>query len=489
MIELDRRTIGEFKISEKVLIKRAGTAVAKWIRERFLKTDVVISFVIGAGNNGEDGKVAASELKKNGYKIKLLDASSPKTILELQKKDDDGKCTLLIDAIFGTGLNRPIADPHAGTIAAINACTDAVIVSLDVPSGLDATSGGILGTCVRADYTLTFGLPKTGLLQEQASDFVGRLYVLDIGFPDELIDQIDSNYEMIDGLDFATVFKPRNKSAYKNQFGHALVLGGSAGLIGAPVLAAKAALRTGAGLVSLGVPKAVYPMAAMMAGPEIMTFPCGESTDEVFSERALPVVLAKLSHATSIILGPGLGTQNATAEFVKAFLANQKLPMVIDADALNILSRDLSALKVNGTPVVLTPHPGEMGRLINRSTQKVQQERFNSAQELASKTKATVVLKGSKSVIAHAQPINTSAGNDIRFSVNALAGNPGMAVGGSGDVLSGIIGAMLARGMSGSDAARFGVWLHARAGDDALSSYGGDSILKLIDALPDALKF
>jgi len=484
MIELDRRTIEDFKIPEQQLIRRAGKAVADWLQPRFSKKESKFIILFGKGNNGADGKVAALFLKKMGFRVGILPAWEVDTLKRLKKEIEGTHRVIIIDAIFGTGLNRPVAEPYLSLIQAVNSLHSPTVVSLDIPSGIHASSGDVLGAAIVAHHTLTFGLPKLGLVQENIVDWVGKIEVLDIGFPDELVANIDTTYDAIELKDFAQFMCPRKPSCYKNQLGHVLVLGGSGGFAGAPVLAAKAALRSGAGLVSLGVPKSIYPIAATMAGPEVMTFSI-EDDGKGYLLGSLEKLASKLTAASSLVIGPGMGRASESKPWLKEILKKYAVPTILDADALNLISEDFSILESSHRNIILTPHTGEMARLINNSSSVVQKNRFESVRNLSAQWKVAVILKGARSIVAHSEILSPSNDRKFRFSVNAFAGNPGMAIGGSGDVLAGILGALLARKIPLNEAARMGVLIHAMAGDLALRDTGGDSVLKMVDALPD----
>lgn len=492
MAELDHRTVQEEKISEKRLIANAGKAAADWIASRFHPKSRQIWVLAGRGHNGSDALVAAQWLKKRNYTVKIFKAGETQTVSNLQKQikqiRESKSSVLFVDGLFGTGLNRPLTEPWFSLLTDIRS-SDVEVISLDIPSGLHADEGFPLGNSIRARYTLTFGLPKLGLIQERAADDVGELHVLDIGFPKSLTEEIQTPYDLLDAESIAPFFRHRLRSVYKGSLGRVLVLGGSVGLIGAPVLAARAALRTGAGLVNLVVPASIYPVAANLAGPEVMVMPCEDSGNGYFNHLCFSKIQTLLSLSHVVVLGPGMGLHPDARSFIETLLSSVSVPIVLDADGLNLVSNNPSILSRIKSEIIVTPHPGEMGRLVGKSAKEVQEDRFGISSGFAKSHQVTVVLKGARTIIAHPKAVLTSSRKDrVLFSINALAGNPGMAMGGCGDVLSGILGALLARGLSLADAARCGVFLHARAGDLALPDTGGGTASDLIEILPWAQK-
>ncbi|MCC7518424.1 MAG: NAD(P)H-hydrate dehydratase [Verrucomicrobiae bacterium] len=498
MRELDRRTQRERGISERTLIARAGRATAEWIAAHYSKGTRILALV-GKGNNGADALVACRCLAKLGFPTRAFRAWRPGEarafLIEAARPMRPGeRPRIALDGLFGTGLDRPLEGRFLSLAAALGEPALEVI-SLDLPSGLHPDTGRPLGAAARARHTLAFGLPKFGLVQEHAAEHVGELHVLDLGFPADLVEKIPSAYELLAPEGLASFFAPRKRLSHKGDFGRVVVIGGSVGLAGAPALAARAALRAGAGLVHLLVPKALSPGVLPLAGAEVMTTPLEDGGKGFFTERAFSKAREFLRTAQSVVLGPGLGRAAATQAFVEAILGSCSVPLVLDADALNLFARRTNRLRAPCGERIFTPHPGEMGRLVGAAVAEVQRDRFGVAGAFARKHGVTVVLKGARTLVAHPRAVfvraSTAEGGgmrSVRFSVNAQAGNPGMATGGSGDVLSGILAALLARGLSAADAARAGVWLHARAGDLALPPTGGGTAGDLIEVLPRAME-
>lgn len=496
MSELDRQTVCKYGISEKRLIERAGTMAAEWIVQQFDSTIWRILVIAGKGHNGADALVAARYLLKKGFVVQIVKAwqknvleNTRKVVSQISFLSKKGRLSekklLIVDGLFGTGLNRSVEEPFFSLINFLNSLK-ARVVAIDLPSGLHADTGKPLGAVLSAHDTLTFGLSKLGLVQEHSVNHVGRLHILDIGFPKPLIAKINSPYELLDETNISLFFKARPRSAHKGKLGHVLVLGGSVGFAGASALTARAALRAGAALVSLLVPESIYKIAATLAGPEVMTHPCPDLKQGYHNKNSLKKIKPLLSRATSIVLGPGIGTNPETGYFVEALILACSLPMVLDADALNLVAQKPAILKKSKQELIVTPHPGEMSRLIKMEIKEILKNRFKVAETFSRENQVVVILKGSRTLIAFPKLIKIGEAT-FRFSINALAGNPGMATGGSGDVLSGILGALLARGLIASDAARAGVFLHARAGDIALSEKGGGIAGDLIEALPQAI--
>jgi ADP-dependent NAD(P)H-hydrate dehydratase / NAD(P)H-hydrate epimerase len=355
---------------------------------------------------------------------------------------------------LGTGLNGDVREPYAATIQFINA-QRLPVLAIDLPSGLDSDTGEVHGVAVRAAATLTMGLPKIGLLQHVATDYVGHLEVADLGFPQAFVDEIPSDIELITRADIAPLLPRRRASAHKGDFGHLLIVAGSEGYTGAPVLCAHAAARAGVGLVTLAVPRGIYPIVAANCPPEVMP----RSFDKLDTLIGFDVVA----------IGPGMGQSPETRALASGFIANITVPTVVDADALNaiVAARALPEKAEGRAPMVFTPHPGEMARLVGSTGKEVQSRRWEVAREFAAKHDVVTVLKGAGTVVTD------GAG---KLWVNST-GNPGMAKGGTGGVLTGIIGALLAQGSSALEAARAGVFVHGLAGDLARDKHGERAML------------
>jgi NAD(P)H-hydrate epimerase len=477
--QLDQRTIAAGTPGAE-LMERAGYAVARTTMEYLRRHDSrsVLLFA-GKGHNGGDAIVAARHLAAAGCQPALVllcrrnelggdtlahfqKLGNAMRVLELPTLDQfaelvgETEPAAVVDGLLGTGLTGEVREPYATAIKVINGLHRAV-VAIDIPSGLDSDTGEVRGVCVRADTTVTMGLPKIGLLRPAAAEFVGRIETVDIGFPRKLVEELQTDVELVTARDIAALLPKRPRAAHKGDFGHLLVIAGSEGYTGAPVLAAQAAARAGVGLVTLAVPRSVYRIVAAKCPPEVMPRPAD-------FDKLDPTEFAGFN---AVALGPGLGQQARTQKMIWKVVSGWFPPMVADADALNAIAQGVAVLKKLNKPMVLTPHPGEMGRLISKTSKEVQANRWDVARGFADEYGVVTVLKGAGTVIAE---------KSGPLWINST-GNPGMAKGGSGDALTGIIGAFLAQGMAPADAARAGVFIHGLAGDLASETVGERSML------------
>jgi len=491
MRELDRRTIEEFGIPGEELMETAGQGLADAIRklaDNHQLVDSPILFIAGCGNNGGDAFVAArcihedggiaevwlsgSEDKLKGDALthfkRMKKAGVPFSALENSNDwktvtDCGNDAEIIVDGLLGTGITGEPRGLIADAIRFIEANTDrALVVSIDIPSGM----------VVHADLTVTMGLPKADLVQPEAVDFVGNLDVVDIGIPAEYIEETkgETELELIHPTDIAPLFPRRPRDTHKGAYGHVLCIGGAKGFSGAITMAARAAARSGAGLVSALVPEAIYPAVAPVV-PEVMvhTFPNLERIPDIFS-----------SAWNSIIIGPGLTRSDHARDLVLWLLKESHIPLVLDADAVTVLANHTDEITAAQCPVILTPHPGEFGMLFGLKAEDVQADRLGMARMAAARLNAVMVLKGAGTVVA--APGQTSAIN--------MTGNPGMASGGSGDVLAGMLGSFAGQGIEPFEAACAAVWLHGRAGDLAAAekSQAGLIAPDLIEKIPDAFR-
>jgi NAD(P)H-hydrate epimerase len=505
MRSLDRRALRDYGIKGLVLMENAGRGVADIVaRElRRLKGDRV-TIVVGKGNNGGDGFVCARHLKNSGFNVTVFSTARPSEIkgdagvnsriwqrmggpLETILRPVDLKkhystfihSTVIVDGLFGTGLASPVRGVYAGVIDFINGLGRPV-VAIDIPSGLDATSGRVLGRCVKAAVTATMALPKLGLFLYPGRDLAGRVEVvgtgMDIGMG-ELIEKVGSRWELIDDREVKTRLKFRARDTHKGTYGHVLVLAGSTGKTGAAYMTAMGAMRAGAGLVTLGVPESVHP-ALEAKTAEVMTYPLSETAFKTLGECSYKQTKRLMEGKASVVIGPGLGSSAGMKGFIENLVKDSKVPVVIDADGLNALVGRTRILKKARADCILTPHPGEGARLLGISAKEVQADRTGSAKRLSEKTGCTVILKGAGTIIA----------TPLRGFVNPT-GNPGMATAGTGDVLSGIVGGLLAQGLSPVDAAVTGVYIHGLAGDEVAKDRGemGMVATDLLDKVPGIL--
>jgi hydroxyethylthiazole kinase-like uncharacterized protein yjeF len=503
MRELDRRTINEAEISGSELMTRAGAGIADVAQHvataaRFATTPLVQCFA-GKGNNGGDAFVAARLLAADGFDVQLylaariaeVEGDAADHLRRLQEEDvvieelphaaqwkELGKTPraagdILIDGLLGTGISGTPRGTIAEAIRTVNSYGQyGIVVAIDAPSGLDTDTGRAEGACVAADITATMALPKLGLLAPCAVEYVGSVHVTDIGIPPQFTDPIHSQLELITDEDVAELLPRRARSSHKGSYGHLLVLAGGPGTPGAASLTCSAAIRSGVGLVSAFVPE-LSARAILAVAPEVMVH---QATDHHITVEALQAWTRSLDDFDAIVLGPGMGTSPETRAVVEYVLAHARGTVVMDADALNVCAEDPTLIAKAPCPIVVTPHPGEMGRLLASSGGKVQSDRFGAAMQAANLLRATIVLKGAGTIVAE---------QGRSLSVN-LTGNPGMAKGGMGDVLAGLLGGFVAQGLGGYDAACIAVYLHGRAGDNAARSLSqqGMTPSDLINELP-----
>jgi len=499
MRELDRQAIKDYGIPGAVLMENAGRGLVSEMEKAWgpVKGGKYVVFC-GKGNNGGDGLVIARHLHNMGASVAVRifsdemkgDAlvnlkAARKMALDVKPLGKGLKAETasvrhadaVVDAIFGTGLTQEVGQPYRAVIDMINASARRV-VSVDIPSGVDSDRGCIMGCAVRADMTATFGLPKRGLYLYPGAQMAGDIRVVDISIPVEAIDKAPVKAHLLTPDSMRGLLPPRRPDTHKGTYGHLFILAGSAGKTGAAVMAAQAALRSGAGLVTVGVPEGLNCIFEEKL-TEAMTLPLPETPEKTLSFKGLGKILEGLTGKTALALGPGISTNPDTAKLVAALLPKVKIPILIDADGLNILSIDDEPLKKVKAPVVLTPHPGEMGRLLGVLAREVQADRPAAALDLASQYGMPVVLKGARTLIA------APSGE---FYINPT-GNPGMATAGTGDVLTGIIGSFMAQGLPVMDAARLGVYLHGLAGDMASAEIGQAGLIAgdIIEHIPNGL--
>ena len=509
MREIERRTIEEFGVKGEHLMDRAGYCVAAAVRrltEISGFASAYIHLIAGRGNNGGDAFVAARYLKEMGLGVEVWLACSANQItgdaaLHLSKlkpakirveelpTQEDWKeaaqnpfvAEIIVDGVLGTGLRGPARGPAAGAIRYIRSqANESLVVSIDVPSGLDADTGATEGDTVMADLTVTMGLPKVGLLEPPAIDFVGAVEVADIGLPRETVDDAEADpREMIFATDLKGLFPRRKRNSHKGNYGHVLIVAGARGYAGAAALAARAATRSGVGLVSVLVPESQHEVVAG-AVLEAMVQAAPENGEGTLTPDALPLLKSYFPRVQAILIGPGVARHPDIRALVLALLQSSPVPLVLDADALHVLGPDLARLVEAQAPVIITPHPGEMAGLLGCDIAEVQADRLATAQRAAARSRAVVVLKGAGTVVAQ-------TGQPTQINVT---GNPGMATGGAGDVLAGLMAGLLAQGLRPYDAARAAVYVHGRAGDLAawrhcqLAVNAGD----VVDELPFAFR-
>lgn len=489
--EADAYTIANNNILSINLMEKAASLIADEISKRWDRSHRIVVFA-GAGNNGGDALAVARLLFSKSYPVEIYLFNIKGTISEdcmtnIQRLQQCGftdyheisnafeppKLTaedVVVDGLFGSGLNKPLSGGFASVVKYINA-SNAQVVSIDLPSGLmgEDNSNNLRTNIIRADLTLSIQLPKLAFLFPENEDIVGEWKTLDIGISQEFIAQADTPYTITEASEMSQLIKPRKRFAFKNNFGHALLIAGSSGMAGASILAARACLRSGVGLLTIHTPVCNHDIL-QTAVPEAMVQ--NDVHELYFAE---PV---DLDNYQAIAIGPGIGQEEETALATFDQLADCYIPAVLDADAINILSSHRNYLNRLPRRSILTPHIGELERLIGRCNDSF--DRLTKAKELAAYLQCYIVLKGAYSTVI------TPEG---KFYFNPT-GNPGMATGGSGDVLTGIILALLAQGHSQENAARLGTFVHGLAGDIACRRTGEISLTAsdIIAALPEAWK-
>jgi len=500
MREADRIAIEELGVPGLILMENAGLKSAQCIADVFGPVDGQhIGIFCGKGNNGGDGFVIGRHLSQMGAEVHFWLTGKKETLrgdaatnlhiaekmgLPIEELDDWDPETdldsfdLLIDALLGTGLKGEVHGIYARIIESLNRFPGPV-VAVDTPSGLDGDTGQPLGTCVRADLTVTMGNVKTGMLFYPARNFIGELYIADLSVPEHVFDAIQPRKFLLSLEDYRELLPPRPADGYKNTFGKVLIFAGSTGLTGAATMASLSALRSGAGMVILGCPRSLNAILEEKL-TEVMTEPLPETEAGSLAARAYDAAERVLTWADVLALGPGLSTHPETREFVHRVLTLQSRPMVIDADGLNNLQGQTDLLAQYGGPLVLTPHPGEFARLSGLKKQEIEADRIGAARRFAREWNVTLLLKGAPTLIATPE-------GDVFFNPT---GNAGMATAGSGDVLTGLIAGFLAQGLSALHAALLGAFVHGLAGDLAAFELGQRGMIAgdLIDYLPDVLQ-
>lgn len=476
MLLCDRLTSAEYGVSSLELMENAGRGtVAAMIHHFGPLAERKVLIVTGPGNNGGDGLVIARLLLEHGARpqvvslvpLEKLQGDAARNLERVKQlamplytclEEDElswverlvAESDLLVDALFGTGLRSQIRGVFAAVIRCFNA-SGLPVVAVDMPSGIACDAGIPQGASVQARLTCTYGLPKFAQVETPGKEYVGQLEVIDIGIPAEVVDRIGVTVEWLDHALVKSFIPKRGLASHKGTFGHLLALAGSLGKAGAAVLCGLGAARSGAGLVTIAAPKMLISVL-QGALPEAMAVPLSFS-QHCFSDTDYEQLLSASYGKDAVAVGPGLGTAEETGQVVRKFYRDLRLPMVVDADGLNLLAGDVAVLSAG--PRILTPHPGEMSRLSGLSTLEIQSNRRSVASEFAKRHGAHLVLKGAATVIA---------APDGRLAVNPT-GNPGMAAGGMGDVLAGLIGGLLAQGLEPWEASCLAVYVHGLAAD------------------------
>ncbi|MCK5695333.1 MAG: NAD(P)H-hydrate dehydratase [Desulfobacula sp.] len=484
MQDMDKQTIESFGIPGLVLMENAGRSAVDFLLKKFKNIKVKkIAVIAGRGNNGGDGFVIARYLMEKGMKVntfllsskeeikgdakvnmdlaqKLCDRSHACSIIEIPDADTFKKLKsrilhhdLFIDAILGTGLNSDVRGFFKDAIELINSSQQPVF-SVDIPSGLHSDTGKPLGIAVKADATATFAFAKAGQLLYPGNSYTGDLEIIDIGIPKFIAQEKNIKLSLIEKKDIAACFSPRDVQSHKGSYGHLLVIAGSIGKTGAASLCANAAMRSGTGLVTLGIAKSLNKrIEAQVIEP--MTHPLPEKEKGVLSDNCFDDIQTLLKEKQALAIGPGLGTRKGTKELVHKLIEKSNVPLIIDADAINCIAKKPEVLQKKKVPAILTPHPGEMARLCNMKPSDIQADRIGIASQFAKAHDVILVLKGAQTVISL---------TDGRSFI-CPTGNPGMASGGMGDVLTGMIAGFCAQGFSPEKASLAGVYIHGLCAD------------------------
>ncbi len=510
MREADRLTTERYGIASLSLMENAGSSIARFIAAHFSPLErrrIVV--LCGKGNNGGDGFVVARKLRELGAQPLVFLFADPAELAgdaadnfrRLRTTSLDAKivrdatawgasrdslltAAIIVDALFGTGLRGPVDGLPAQVIQDVNRHNPRTcVVSVDIPSGLSGDSGEVAGPAIAADYTITFTAPKIGMIAASARPWIGRLAVADIGTPRELVEEISrSNVRWLEPWEFRALPTGRRADSNKGLYGHALIVAGSTGKAGAAALAAQGALRVGAGLVTVATPQPVLDTVAGFA-PEIMTEPlhataAGTIARDVFDSGGF----AKIVNGKSVVaVGPGLTTHDETQQFVRSIIASRpQIPVILDADGLNAFAGRADDLRGSGEMLAITPHPGEMARLIGSTVKDVQSRRLEVARKAAADWQAFVILKGYQTILA--SPDGTAWINST--------GNPGMSTGGTGDVLTGMLAGLTAEfgARNWPMTLARGIYLHGLAGDLAAEEFGEASLIAsdVIRSIPAA---
>jgi len=461
----------ELGIPGSVLMERAGAQMARCALERFAPRRAVV--VSGGGNNGGDGFVIARELHRSGVDVAVLATKEeyggdPETNLEalrnldvrlISPEDLDaevGRAELVVDALLGTGFSREVREKEAGIIEKMNSA-QVPVLAVDVPSGVDGTTGEVQGVAVSSDLTVCVHAMKVGCVISPGREHAGEVIAVDIGIPPEA--DVDPSLVWTDAASLRGKIPRTAEPAHKYSAGALLVVAGSRGTTGAPVMVVRGAQRAGCGIVFLATPEGAAP-AVDLALTEALVYGVAEDEQGYMESGALEEILAHSGRASALVMGPGTGTGDEGRRLVEGVLREVELPVLLDADAItNLAGTDVLARRE--TPTVITPHAGELGRLLGSGAKDVSARRLDSARNAAEQHRCCVLLKGSDTLVVEGE----------RVAVNST-GNVALAAAGTGDVLSGVIGALLSRGMDAYEAARAGAWAHGRAAELWLEETG-----------------
>jgi hydroxyethylthiazole kinase-like uncharacterized protein yjeF len=496
MRQLDRKAIEEYGIAAELLMENAGQAVYFALLNEFGVKGKRFVIFCGLGNNGGDGLVVARKIHSTGGAVKVYILGDPgryqgaakinwdivsRLSIEVQQiesaeevKTAAAHCDCIVDAILGTGLTRDVAGLYRDVIELINR-SGKTVFSVDIPSGVHGDTGKVMGLAVRADCTITFGLPKVGNMLFPGYDLGGKLYVSHISFPPSIYNADVLKVEVNPPVELP----PRDKDGHKGDFGQALFIAGAAGYFGAPYFSALSFLKAGGGYSRLAAPRSIVPFIASK-GSEIVFVPQAETDSGSIALQNKAALLELSERMDIVILGPGLSLDSETQQLARELTAEIERPLLVDGDGITAVCQDLSVVRERRAETVLTPHLGEMSRLTGTSVREIDDNKVDVLQRTAAELNATVVLKGAHSLIGYP---------DGRVFINT-SGNPGMATAGSGDVLTGTIAAMFGLGLPLQAAVIQGVFVHGFAGDLAADDMGEDGITAqdILDYLPLAMK-
>ncbi len=510
--EIDKRAIEEFGIPGIVLMENAAFQTHKII-EKLYPSAIKVLILAGHGNNGGDGLALARIFHSSGKEAEVLlfgdehnlsfDAKQNLYIIEklqipfvfLNSSTEEADCRRLIrdtlsradvvaDALLGTGLSKPLEGHFKIAVEILNdlsylSARKIPVISLDIPSGISGENGSVLGAAVYASDTIAFGYPKIGHFFYPGKMHTGKLHVVPISLPPDSAEALGVSVFTLDEGEAALKLKKRLPWGHKGTFGKVAVIAGSTGMTGAACLTASAALKSGAGIVTVAVPSTLNPILENKL-TEVMTYPLKDTGHGTLSRDCISDLQAFLADKDVLAIGPGLGREDDIYDILEYILTKQSIPIVLDADGLNHISKNLRLLIDCKASVVITPHPGEMTRLTGMTAEEISARPVETASEFAKKTGAIVLLKGATSIVANPE-------GEIYIN---NTGNNGMATAGSGDVLTGIIAGLIAQKYEPFDAAVLGVFIHGLAGDEAARGKGQDSLMAgdILEDMPSAIK-
>ncbi|MCK5312411.1 MAG: NAD(P)H-hydrate dehydratase [Desulfobacteraceae bacterium] len=509
MQNMDRDTIESFGIPGRTLMESAGRGAYTMLVQTFPNiSSKTVGIIAGRGNNGGDAFVVARYLMEKNIHTNIFLLCSKKKISgdakanfelvqKLIKNNNNSSITeiidentlqkykskllhhdIFVDGIFGTGLNSDVRGIFKDIIAMVNK-SKSLVFSIDIPSGLSADTGKPCGIAINASATATFAHPKPGHILHPGDKHTGELEVVDIGIPGYITEKFNPKLNLLEEKDIKLLFPERDSESHKGHFGHVLILAGSPGKTGAAALASNAAMRCGTGLVTLGIPQSLNTSVEPQV-TEAMTYPLPDNGKGILTESAFEKIIEIAKDKDAIAIGPGIGTDKRTKTLLEKLIKVLDIPMIMDADSLNLIAENPQILKNTKSDIILTPHPGEMARLASTSTQEIQDNRLESARTFSDEFGITLVLKGANTIISLAD----------KKAYICPAGNPGMASGGMGDVLTGMIAGFKAQGFSSENAAIAGVFIHGLCGDMLADSMGGFGFLAsdMVKVIPEVIQ-